>query len=123
MTQAAFLLFVFLKQFYIKSSGSVGIADLCMAFCVIFLIQYRQLKVCKNIRKYQRQRLGINQISFSQISDFKTAIRIHKEDQHSSVNSRHHPHTSAVKRIQNDLIIITNPKLMICYCKKQDHNH
>mgnify|MGYP001724450224 CR=1 FL=1 len=77
----------------------------------------------KNIRKYQRQRLGINQISFSQISDFKTAIRIHKEDQHSSVNSRHHPHTSAVKRIQNDLIIITNPKLMICYCKKQDHNH
>lgn len=38
MTQAAFLLFVFLKQFYIKSSGSVGIADLCMAFCVIFLV-------------------------------------------------------------------------------------
>ena len=28
MTQAAFLLFVFLKQFYIKSSGSIGIADL-----------------------------------------------------------------------------------------------
>jgi hypothetical protein len=28
MTQAAFLLFVFLKQFYIKSSGSVGIASL-----------------------------------------------------------------------------------------------
>lgn len=38
MTQAAFLLFVFLKQFYIKSSGSIGIADLCIAFCVIFLV-------------------------------------------------------------------------------------
>lgn len=37
MTEAAFLLFVFLKQFYARSSGSVGLADICMVFCALFL--------------------------------------------------------------------------------------
>ncbi len=38
MTEAAFLLFVFLKQFYARRSGSVGLADCCLAFSVALLL-------------------------------------------------------------------------------------
>lgn len=38
MTEIAFLLFVFLKQFYTRSSGNIGLADICMMLCVILLV-------------------------------------------------------------------------------------
>jgi len=38
MTEAAFLLFVFLKQFYARRSGSIGLADCCLALSAASLM-------------------------------------------------------------------------------------